>query len=482
MSENQSTPTRERLSNAKLALLEKRLGRSFSEVGAVRHIPRRPLKERAPLSFQQQRQWLLLEREGLPSFYNNVVRLTGDLDALAFSRAFDEVVSRHEILRTTFVVEDGRPVQFIHPPQESNMAFVDLSGLPEAEREARAAQLSEEQARPFDLARGPVFRAALVRLEEHEHLLLFTLLHLVSDRWSIKVLTQEMGAIYHALAAGKPAPLPELPIQYGDYALWQRQLLEEGESLRQELPYWLAQLQGCPPVLPLQTDNPRPPLQTFRGAHESLMLPQELSESLKALSRREGATLFMTMLAVLKVLLSLCTGREDIAVATGIAGRQQGETERLIGCFINTLVIRTSLAGDPTFKELLSRVREVALGAYAHQEMPFQKLVEELLPAPDPRYPPLVQVSFALHNAAREEATPAEGLRMSLSAVDAHRAAFDLTLRVQETTQGMICTLEYNADLFHPATVTKMLENYRRLSERVAERAEQRLSDLTLEC
>ena len=289
-----------------------------------------------------------------------------------------------------------------------------------------------------------------------------------------------METLYHAFAEGKPAPLPELPIQYGDYAQWQRQLLEE-QPLKDELAYWRAQLHGCPPVLPLPTDSPRPPAQTFRGAHESLLLPHELSESLKALGRREGVTLFMTMLAVLKVLLSLNTGREDIAVATGIAGRQQVETERLIGCFINTLVMRTSLAGEPTFKELLHRVREVALGAFAHQEIPFQKLLDELLPAPDPRYPPLVQVSFALHNAARE-GPEAAGLRMNLSAIGAGRAAFDLTLRVQDTGQGMMCTMEYNTDLFRPATVKRMLENYRRLSERVADRAEQKLSDLTSDC
>jgi len=468
------------LSGAKLALLEKRLGRTFSDVGVTSRIPRRPQKERAPLSIQQQRQWLSLEKEERPSYYHFVVRLAGSLDATAFRRAFDEVVKRHEILRTTLVVENGQPVQAIHPPREWNMAFEDLSGLPTDEREQRVAQLSAELARPFDLARGPLCRTALLRLDDEEHVLPFTLLHLIADHWSTDVLISEMSTVYRALVEGKAAPLPELPIQYGDYASWQQQPSEQ-ERLNEELEYWRAQLQDYDPVLRLPTDKPRPPVQTFHGAHESLLLPAELSESLQSLSRREGVTLFMTMLAVLNVLLSSLTGRKDIGVATGVAGRHQVETEPLIGAFINTLVMRNNLEGDPTFTELLHRVREVALGAFAHQEAPFQKLVEELIPFPNPSYAPLVQVSFALHNSTREAEPPAGGPRMSLSAVSAGRAPFDLTLRIQETGQGMICTLEYNTDLFHPATVTRMLERYQYLSEQVAADAELRLSQLGLE-
>jgi hypothetical protein len=467
------------VSGAKLALLEKRLGRTFSDVGVTSRIPRRSLKERAPLSIQQHRQWLLLEKEGRPSFYHFVVGLTGSLDATAFCRAFDEVVNRHEILRTTLVVEDGQPVQAIHPPRQSNMAFEDLSGLAADEREQHVAQLSAELARPFDLARGPLCRTALLRLDDEEHVLLFTLLHLIADHWSIKVLTSEMSTFYRALIEGKAAPLPELPIQYGDYAWWQQQSSEQ-ERLNEELEYWRAQLEGYNPVLLLPTDKPRPPLQTFRGAHESILLPQELSESLQSLSLRENVTLFMTMLAVLNVLLTSLTGRKDIGIATGVAGRHQVETEPLIGCFINTLVMRTNLEGDPSFTELLRRVREVALGAFAHQEMPFQKLVEELIRFPDPSYSPMVQVSFALHNATRE-AESAGGPRMSFSAVDPGRAAFDLTLRIQETGQGLVCSMEYNTDLFERATITKMLARYQHMSEQVAADAERRLSQLGLE-
>ena len=466
------------LSGAKLALLEKRLGRTFSDAGVTSRIPRRPLKERAPLSIQQQRQWLSIEKEGRPSFYHFVVQLTGSLDATAFCRAFDELVNRHEILRTTFVVENGQPVQAIHPPRQSNMDFEDLSGLSADEREQRVAQLSAELARPFDLDRGPLHRAALLRLGDDEHVLLFTLLHLISDHWSIKLFISEISTFYRAGLEGKAAPLPELPIQYGDYAWWQQQPSER-ERLNEELEYWRAQLQKYDPVLRLPTDKPRPALQTFRGAHESILLSPELSESLQALSVREGVTLFMTMLAVLNVLLSSLTGRKDIGIATGVAGRHQVETEPLIGAFINTLVMRNNLEGDPAFTELLRRVREVALGAFAHQEMPFQKLVEELIPFPNPSYSPLVQVSFALHNAARE-AEPAGELRMNLSAVDPGRSPFDLTLRIQ-TGQGMICSLEYNTDLFEPATITKILERYKQLSEQVAEDAERRLSQLGLE-
>lgn len=468
------------LSGAKLALLEKRLGRTFSDAGVTSRIPRRPQKERAPLSLQQQRQWLALEKEGRPSYFHFVVRLAGGLDATAFRRAFDEVVNRHEILRTTLVVENGQPVQAIHPPREWNMAFADLSDLSAEEREQRVAQLSAELAGPFDLARGPLCRTALLRLDDDEHVLLFTLLHLISDLWSIKLLISEMSIFYRALLEGTPAPLPELPIQYGDYAWWQQQPSEQ-ERLNEELQYWYAQLQDYDPVLRLPTDKPRPPLQTFRGAHESLLLPLELYESLQSLSLREGVTLFMTMLAVLNVLLSSLTGRKDIGVATGVAGRHQVETEPLIGTFINTLVMRNNLGGDPTFTELLRRVREVALGAFAHQEAPFQKLVEELIPFPNPSYSPMVQVSFALHNATREAEPPAGGPRMSISPVDAGRAPFDLTLRIQEMAQGMICSLEYNTDLFHPATATRMLERYQYLSEQVGADAELRLSQLSFE-
>ena len=463
------------LSGAKLALLEKRLGRTFSDVGVTSHIPRRPLKERAPLSIQQYRQWLLLEKEGRPSYYHFLVRISGSLDTTAFRHAFDEIVNRHEILRTTIVVENGQPVQIIHPPRQSVMAFEDLSGLGADEREQHVARLSAELARPFDLARGPLCRAALLRLDDDEHVLLFVLLHLIADHWSIKVLTSEMSTFYRALIEGKTAQLPELPIQYGDYAWWQQQPSEQ-ERLNEGLEYWRAQLQDYDPVLRLPTDKPRPPAQTFRGAHESILLPQELSESLQSLSVREGVTLFMTMLAVLKVLLSLLTGRKDIAVATGVAGRKV-ETEPLIGCFINTLVMRTKVEGDLSFAELLRRVREVALGAFAHQETPFLKLVEELVPFPDLSYPPLVQVSFALHNATRE-AEPAGEPRMSFSTVDPGRAAFDLTLRIQETAQGLVCTMEYNTDLFERATITRMLERYQHLSQQVTENAERRLSQL----
>ncbi|HJP95194.1 MAG TPA: condensation domain-containing protein [Pyrinomonadaceae bacterium] len=466
------------LSGAKRALLEKRLGRTFSDLGMISHIPRRPLTERAPLSIQQHRQWLLLEKERQPSFYNNIVRLKGSLDALAFCRAFDEVVNRHEIMRTTLVVENGQPVQVIHPPRESNLPFKDLSGLATDAREQYLAQLSAEQVRPFDLAQGPLFRATLLRFAEEEHVLLFTLLHLVADYWSIKVMISEISTIYRALIEGKAASLPELPIQYGDYAWWQQQPSEQAR-LNEELEYWRPRLQDYSGVLQLPTDKPRPPLQTFCGAHESIVLSQELSEALQSLSRREGGTLFMTMLAVLNVLLSFLTGSKDIGVATGVAGRHRVETERLVGCFINTLVMRTNLEGDPSFTGLLRRVREVALGAFAHQEMPFQKLAEDVVPFPNPSYPPLVQVSFALHHQGREADSDGD-LRMSMSGVDAGRAAFDLTLRIHETGYGIVCSMEYNTDLFEPATITRMLENYRHLSEQVAADAQRRLSQLNL--
>jgi hypothetical protein len=478
---------RSQLSPAKQALLDRRLGRTGAggaaagaagRAGAPQSIPRRAPGAVVPLSFQQQRLWRQFEAEGKPSFYNNSVRFRGRLDVSALSRALNEIVRRHEVLRTTFKEAGGQIVQVVHPPTPSELAEEDWRGVPEAGREARVRAKAMEQAGPFDMERGPLFRASLLRLGEDEYVLIFTLLHIISDAWSINLLDHELSILYGAYSGARLPALPELPIDYSDYALWQREALG-GDALAPQVAYWKERLRGCPPILPLPTDVPRPPRQTFSAAYESTLLPAEGVEPLRALALREKATLFMTLLAALKVLLGALTGRDDVPVAMGVAGRQHIQTERLVGCFLNTLILRTDLGGDPTFAELLGRVRERCLGAMANQEVPFQMLVEELLPESDERYPPLVQVSFSLRHVPPPEAAAASPLKASLSLVDAGRAAFDLSLRVQDSALGLDCTLEYNSDLFRPETVRRMLEGYVALLLRVGSNPRVRLSELT---
>ncbi|HZH99277.1 MAG TPA: condensation domain-containing protein, partial [Fimbriimonadaceae bacterium] len=308
-------------------------------------------------SFSQQRMWLLDQLEPDTPTYNisNAVRLAGRLNVESLGRSLKEIVSRHEALRTTFAAVDGEPVQVISPVTDVDLPIDDLTTLPEAEREDEAKRRARQEARrPFDLERGPLFRAKLLRLGEEEHLLLLTMHHVVSDGWSMGVLWRELGALYGAFSEGKPSPLAELPIQYADYALWQRQWLT-GEVLDSQLTYWKERLAELSP-LELPTDRPRSAAQTHRGASQELVLSESLTEALRDLARREGATLFMVLLGAFQVLLSRYAGQEDVAIGTPIAGRTRAETEGLIGFFLNTLVMRTDLSGDPTFREVLSRV------------------------------------------------------------------------------------------------------------------------------
>jgi acyl carrier protein len=358
-----------------------------------------PRDAQPPLSFSQQRMWLLDQLEPDTPTYNisHALRLSGTLETEALKRSFTEIVSRHEALRTTFAAVDGEPVQVISPVTDVDLPIDDLTTLPEAEREDEAKRRARQEARsPFDLERGPLFRAKLLRLGEEEHLLLLTMHHVVSDGWSMGVFWRELGALYEAFSEGKPSPLAELPIQYADYALWQRQWLT-GEVLDSQLTYWKERLAELSP-LELPTDRPRSAAQTHRGASQELLLSESLTEALKDLARGEGATLFMVLLGAFQVLLSRYAGQEDVAIGVPIAGRTRAETEGLIGFFLNTLVMRTDLSGDPTFREVLSRVREVALGAYDHQELPFEKLVEELRPERDLSRSPLFQVLFNMQN------------------------------------------------------------------------------------
>ncbi|HEV8713701.1 MAG TPA: condensation domain-containing protein, partial [Candidatus Binatia bacterium] len=460
----------------RLPALENISGRSSDE-----SIPRRINRVSAPLSFAQERLWFLDQMEPGSPAYNRPAnfRLVGRLNARALKLSLSEIVRRHETLRTRFVVESGKPVQVISPAWALTLSLVDLYEYPAPEREIRAQALAAEEAQlPFDLGQGPLMRSTLLRLGEEDHILLLTIHHIAFDGWSLSVLARELVALYQAFCAGYPQLLPELPIQYADYAHWQRQWLQ-GDVLQTQLAYWKRQVVGVP-VLDLPTDRPRPPVQTFRGARQPLVLSGRLTEELKLLSRREGVTPFMSLLTAFTTLLYGYTGQDDIAVGTFIINRNRAETEGLIGFFINNLVLRTDLAGNPSFRELLARVRTVALTAYAHQDLPFEKLLEQLRPERDKSRTPLFQVMLVLQN------TPGSALDLpgltssSYTAAQSTRANFDLTLWMSDGIEGLTGVLEYNADLFDAVSMTRMLENFQFLLEAMVADPDQHLSTLSI--
>ena len=391
-----------------------------------------------PLSFAQQRLWFLDQLEPNSPFYSIplAIRLKGPLDEEALEQSLNEIVRRHESLRTTFVTAEGEPLQMIKPELSLTLSLKDLRHLPETEVEVEAQRLATEEAeRPFDLASGPLMRTALLRLNKDDHILLLTMHHIISDGWSIGILTKELTALYEAFTQGKPSPLPDLAIQYADYAVWQREWLQ-GEVLEKQLSYWRQQLAGAPAALELPTDKPRPAVQTFRGAYHRVTLPKELSEQLKALAQHEGVTLYMLLLAAFQVLLSRHSGQHDIVVGTDVANRTQTETENLIGFFVNLLPMRTNLADILTFQHLLKQVREMALGAYAHQDLPFEKLVEHLQPERDLSRNPLVQVLFVFQNTPHQTLV-LKDLNVSSSRIGGETSRFDLVVFIRETEQGI---------------------------------------------
>jgi amino acid adenylation domain-containing protein len=433
-----------------------------------------------PLSFAQQRLWFLDQLEPNSPLYNvpQAIRLQGPLQVKALHQTLNTIVARHETLRTTFHAVDGIPRQVIAEHRTVALPLIDLSAWPEAAREAEAHRLIREEAlHPFDLARDVLVRATLLRLGPAEHILLLTMHHIASDGWSMKVLSHEVAALYEAFTRGAPSPLPGLPIQYADYAVWQREWLQ-GEVLEAQLAYWREQLAGVP-ELALPLDHPRPAIQTFRGARHALRISQPMTEALKALSQREGVTLFMTLLAAFQTLLQRYTGQDDIAVGSPIAGRTRAEAEGLIGCFVNTLVLRTDLSGNPPFRELLQRVREVALGAHAHQDLPFERLVEALQPERRLSHAPLFQAMFSLENAPRQ-ALHLSGLTLTPLDVDGGTAKFDLTLSIVEEAAGVRATLGYNTDLFEAATMRRVLGHFQSLLEGLVAHPAQRLAELPL--
>ena len=434
-----------------------------------------------PASFAQQRLWFLDQLEPGSPFYNLplVISIKGDLDAAALARTLNEILDRHEALRTTFSDGPDGPTQVIAKTLTIDVPLLDLTGVPASERDATVANLAREEARrPFDISAGPLLRASLLTLDAETHVLLFTMHHIVSDGWSLGLLFRELAVIYEAFAAGQPSPLPPLPIQYADFAAWQRDVLQ-GPALQRQLDYWKAQLSNAPAIFELPADRTRPAVQRFHGAQQVLHLSQALTRKLKEVSSRHRVTLFMTLLAAFKVLLWRYTNQADVVVGSPIANRTQAETEDLIGFFVNTLVLRTDLSGNPTFAQLLDRVKEVALGAYDHQDLPFEKLVEELSPERDFGHNPLFQVLFVLQNATRSR-LELPGLALERLDVHSGTAKFDLSLSILETADGLKTSWEYDTDLFDAERIERMMGHLQVLLEAVVARPEQRIGELPL--
>ena len=437
-----------------------------------------------PLSFAQQRLWFLYQFTPGSATYNmpSAIRLSGSLNPLALQQTFNEILRRQESLRTSFEVIDGEPVQLVSEPPDFDLPVVDLSHLERPEIEQQVQRLASEEAHhPFDLTHAPLFRAMLLRLTAVEHVLLLTMHHVISDGWSLRILIQEMTTLYEAFSADHPSPLAVLPIQYTDYAVWQREQLQ-GEILEEQLQYWREQLQGAPALLELPTENPRPPVQSYRGAKVTLEVAPQTTRALKLLSQQHGVTLFMTLLAAFQVLLYRYTGQEDIVVGTPVAGRTRRETEGLIGLFLNTLALRVSLRGDPTFATLLSRVRDACLGAYAHQDVPFERLLEELAPERNLSHTPIFQVMFNMLNLDHAgEQIELDGLTIDPLPVAQQGlgAKFELELYAREQGDGLHLHLVYS-ELFTSVAMEQLLEHFHTLLQAVAAEPGQRLSTLTL--
>lgn len=434
-----------------------------------------------PLSFAQQRLWFLDQLQPGSPIYNitSALRLKGPLNVEVLQRSLNAVVQRHEVLRTTFQTVEGQPVQVIAPTLAVPLPLVDLQSLPPAEQDAQVLQLANQEAQqPFVLTQGPLIRLTLLRLKGEDHVVLFTMHHIVSDGWSIGILIRELTALYEAFLTGKPSPLASLPIQYADFAVWQRQWLQ-GETLERQLAYWKREIGENPPVLQLLSDRPRPRVQTFRGARHTFSLTRNLATALKALSHKADTTLFMTLLAAFKALLYRYTGQTDILVGSPIANRHRTEVEGLIGFFVNNLVLRSDVGDNPSFCQLLQQVREITLEAYAHQDLPFEYLVEQLQPQRDLSYSPIFQVKFALANTPTED-LKLTGLTLSPLKQENPTAKLDLSLDMVESEAGLIGVFEYNTDLFEATTIARMADHFQTLLQGIVNHPEQRLSELPL--
>ena len=446
------------LSPAKRALLQKMLAKG-EETADV--IPRRSADEPPALSFAQQRLWFLDQLEGPNATYNmpNAFRLFGELNIGVLESALNEIIRRHEALRTNFTQVDGKPVQIIHDHVQGHLSIVELPGLDHAEREDETLQRSRQDARrPFDLEHDGLLRIQILRFEPRYHVMLINMHHIVADGWSLGVIVKEMITLYIALARGEASPLAELPIQYADFAQWQRRWLA-GPQLEGQLEYWRGQLAGAPSLLALPTDRPRPPLQTFRGSTQYFRIDDERLSALKALSRHCDASLFMVLFAGFATLLWRYSRQDSLVVGTPVANRGHKELEPLIGFFVNTLALRMDFSDDPLVRELIARVKETAIGAFRNQDVPFERLVEELQPARNQGFSPVFQVMFILQNAPLDELR-LPGVRLEEIEVEAGTSMFDMTLKLRERGGLLEGELEFNTDLFDRATIDRLIGHY----------------------
>jgi amino acid adenylation domain-containing protein len=468
-------PTVAQLATRLQALLHARRG---LQMPPIVHVSR---EGELPLSFGQQRLWFIHQLDPGSPAYNipDAFFARGRLDIAALERALSEIVRRHEVLRAVFLEDRGRPVQVLSPRLSWCLPIIDLQGLERDRREALASQLTDQEIhRSFDLARGPLFRGCVLRLAANEHVVVLAVHHIVSDGWSTGLLVREMVVLYGAFTQSRPSPLAELPIQYADFAAWQRSWLQ-GEVLERQLEYWRRHMAGAAPVLELPFDHRRPVQQTFRGAYQAMSLPADLTLQLKQFSRRQGATLYMTLLAAFDTLLSRYTNCDDIVVGAPIANRTRVETESLIGFFVNTLVLRNDLSGDPPYQDLLVRAREVVLAASTFQDLPFDRLVEELQPDRGLDRPPVFQVIFVLQNAPRQ-GLELPGLELRPSAVRHLSLQFDLDVTLWEQADAIGGGFVYSPDLFERSTILRMIDHFHRLLESAVADPGRRLSELPL--
>jgi amino acid adenylation domain-containing protein len=453
-----------------LAGLAEHLTCLIEDSGPRKYAPISPVERSGglPLSFAQQRLWYLdqFDPQGVSYNLTTSVEIEGELSVEGLQDCFNEIISRHESLRTTFSMQDNQPVQIIHCRMPLSLALVDLTSLGEAQLRREVPCLSQQEAQQrFDLTSGPLIRAKLMALRRQRHVLLLSMHHIVSDGWSVRVLLNEMAQAYETKGQGLPLMLEELPIQYADYAVWQRKWLE-GEVIEEQLSYWKETLKGAPSLLELPTDRIRPAVASRRGGCEEVSISRPLKQGLEEISRREGATLFIVMMAGYKALLYRYTGEPDIAVGTPIANRNRAEIAGLIGFFVNTLVMRTKIEAEMTFRDLVKREKEVALGAYAHQDLPFEKLVQELRPERNLSYTPLFQVNFTLRSSNAEE-LKLGGVNLNAMPVSNGMSNFDLILELIETEEDLKGVMEYSTDLFDSATILRMLENFKSLLQGV---------------
>ncbi len=460
----------------KQALIAQRLGGALKGATFSQKIPRRSGTGPATLSFAQQRLWFMDRLKPGMATYNipKVFRLKGPMDIALLERILNEIVRRHDALRTTFTVMNQEPVQRVVPSLTVTLPVVDLTAIPAGRREEEALRRAGDEGRkPFDLEKGPLFTPVLLRLAPEDHMLVLSMHHIISDGWSVGVMFREISGLYKAFHEGAASPLPELPIQYADFAEWQRQVLTD-EAMEKQKAYWMKKLSGELPVLDLPADRPRPTVQSFRGSSCTFRIPKEHADSLKAIGRKEGATLFMMLVAAFNVLLHRYTGSKDIIFGTPFAGRSRVELEPLIGFFVNTMVIRTDLSGDPTFLELLKRVRASALEAFSHQDFPFEKIVEAIHPDRDPGRSPVFQLMFAVQtDTDRDLQMP--GMEVAIQEVYTDTAKFDMTISMTDTPGGITMYWEYSTDLFDRKRIERMAAHFQKLLAEIAANPARRL-------